>query len=152
MRRYEHPGEGFGELSLMYGKPRAATIKAETDGALWAINRIAFRACMMKRNSHTDLIQILKKVEILKPLTIPQMQRLCDLFAEETYESGDFIVKQGEEGENVYIVEEGNCVCTKVEDNKEVEMMRLGPNDYFGERALMYVGRKRSERASEASA
>ena len=29
------PGGSFGELALMYNTPRAATVKALTDGVLW---------------------------------------------------------------------------------------------------------------------
>jgi Cyclic nucleotide-binding domain len=32
---YSSFGATFGELSLMYGKPRAASIRATTDGQLW---------------------------------------------------------------------------------------------------------------------
>jgi len=34
-------GEGgsFGELALIYGTPRAATVKAKTDVKLWGIDR-----------------------------------------------------------------------------------------------------------------
>ena len=36
-------GEGgsFGELALIYGTPRAATVKASTDVKLWGIDRYA---------------------------------------------------------------------------------------------------------------
>ena len=137
--QYETPGAAFGELSLMYGKPRAATVAATSSGQLWAINRIAFRACMLKRNSHVDLIAILKKVEILQSLTIPQLQRLSDCMAEEMHSSGFNVVTQGEHGESIYIVEEGSLVVTKSSDGgKTTELMNLGPSDYFGERALMY--------------
>ena len=137
---YNSSGAAFGELSLMYGKPRAATVTAKTDGTLWALNRTAFRGCMMKRNTHTDLIGVLKKVNILKTLSIPQLQRLCDLLAEEEFKAGDSVIKQGEAGHSIYIVEEGELVVTKRNDEsgQETEMMKLGVNDYFGERALMY--------------
>ena len=36
---YTSPGAAFGELSLMYGKPRAASVKAKTNGRLWSIGR-----------------------------------------------------------------------------------------------------------------
>jgi cAMP-dependent protein kinase regulator len=36
-------GGSFGELALMYGSPRAATVTARTDGGLWALDRHAFR-------------------------------------------------------------------------------------------------------------
>uniref|UniRef100_A0A7S2QVC4 cGMP-dependent protein kinase n=1 Tax=Triparma pacifica TaxID=91992 RepID=A0A7S2QVC4_9STRA len=137
---YENPGSAFGELSLMYGKPRAATVTATSEGKLWAINRIAFRSCMLKRNTAMDLISILKKVDVLKPLTIPQLQRLCDCMAEEEHEEHDVVIKQGETGERIYIVESGELVVTQhdEEHGAEREMMKLGKNDYFGERALMY--------------
>ena len=36
---YTTPGSTFGELSLMYSQPRAATVKARTAGKLWSIDR-----------------------------------------------------------------------------------------------------------------
>jgi len=36
------PGEGFGELALLYNAPRAATITAKTDCALWSLDRTTF--------------------------------------------------------------------------------------------------------------
>jgi len=36
-------GSAFGELALMYGSPRAATIRAKQDCILWNIDRRAFR-------------------------------------------------------------------------------------------------------------
>ena len=32
----------FGELALIHGRPRAATVKAKCDCKLWAIDRIVF--------------------------------------------------------------------------------------------------------------
>ena len=46
---YENPGSAFGELSLMYGKPRAATVTATSGGQLWAINR-----CVVRRAKHGE--------------------------------------------------------------------------------------------------
>jgi CRP-like cAMP-binding protein len=36
---YTTPGSAFGELSLMYGQPRAASVKSSSDGRLWVIDR-----------------------------------------------------------------------------------------------------------------
>lgn len=37
-----HAGQSFGELSLMYNEPRAATIRARTDSECWAISAEAY--------------------------------------------------------------------------------------------------------------
>jgi cAMP-dependent protein kinase regulator len=36
------PGEGFGELALLYNAPRAATITAKSDVVLWKLDRDTF--------------------------------------------------------------------------------------------------------------
>ncbi len=36
--------QSFGELALIYGTPRAATVKAKTDVKLWAIDRDTYRS------------------------------------------------------------------------------------------------------------
>lgn len=61
-------GEGgsFGELALIYGTPRAATVKAKTDLKLWGIDRDSYRRILMVRaltshetNRHPSLSDML---------------------------------------------------------------------------------------------
>lgn len=44
-------GEGgsFGELALIYGTPRAATVRAKTNVKLWGIDRDSYRRILMVR-------------------------------------------------------------------------------------------------------
>lgn len=65
-------GEGcsFGELALIYGTPRAATVIAKTDCKLWAIDRDTYRRILMgstirKRKMYEEF---LSKVSILGKL------------------------------------------------------------------------------------
>ena len=58
----------FGELALIYGTPRAATVKAKTDIKLWAIDRDTYRRILMgstirKRKMYEEF---LSKVSILE--------------------------------------------------------------------------------------
>mmetsp|Transcript_18623 Transcript_18623/g.54604 ORF Transcript_18623/g.54604 Transcript_18623/m.54604 type:complete len:1074 (-) Transcript_18623:321-3542(-) len=132
----------FGELALMYSKPRAATVTADTDGVLWAMARSSFRRVLMKSSAHT-LTKVLRSVDILKSLSTAQMQRLQDILAEVTFKDGEDIITQGSEGKSFFIIVEGSVVCTRKEDlsdpaEKSQELMRLQQYQYFGERALLH--------------
>lgn len=66
-------GYGFGELALIYGQPRAATVVAKVDCKLWAIDRDTYRRILMgstirKRKMYEEF---LAKVSILgKTVTV----------------------------------------------------------------------------------
>ena len=82
----------------MYGKPRAASVIASQDGMLWALDRLVFRQILMKTATPV-LVKKLRQVEVLKSLTVKQLQRLADILTEETFEDGEYIIRQGDAGE-----------------------------------------------------
>jgi CRP-like cAMP-binding protein len=132
-------GQGsFGELSLMYGKPRAATIVAQTNGVLWSLERRAFRRLVMK-SSAKSLMGTLKSVEILKSLKQTQIVALADALSEVKYKSGESVITQGEVGEKFFVIQKGSvkCVVDPGNGEKAKEVLRLGAGSYFGERALL---------------
>ena len=58
------PGGGFGELSLLYGQPRAATVTAATDAIVWSVDRLTFRRIVMaftfkKRKEHDTFLKVM---------------------------------------------------------------------------------------------
>ena len=129
----------FGELALMYSKPRAATVTAATDGVLWAMDRKSFRQILMK-SSAVSLTRTLRSVEVLKSLSVGQLQRLQDLLSEVTYKPDEFVIRQGENSENLYIIADGRVRITRKEKPSDAEaklVMELGQGQYFGERALL---------------
>jgi len=131
----------FGELALMYGHARAATVKARSNGRLWVLDRRAFRNVLQKSDSRV-LVKVLRSVEILQSLNSGQLQRLCDCLSEAVFEHGESIIKQGEFGDQFYIVMKGEVICTVRKDPNNLaeqprEVLRLGQNQYFGERALL---------------
>lgn len=135
----QHPG--FGELSLMYGKPRAASVRALTDGVLWSLDRRIFKRVVLRPTDiRRDIIRTLKRVELFKCLNLGQLQRLTDLLNEDEFPQGTNIISQGEQGENFYIIVSGTCECSinsKEPDEPPKVVMKLKDYDYFGERALL---------------
>uniref|UniRef100_A0A3Q3RJJ1 cAMP-dependent protein kinase type I-alpha regulatory subunit n=1 Tax=Mastacembelus armatus TaxID=205130 RepID=A0A3Q3RJJ1_9TELE len=137
-------GEGgsFGELALIYGTPRAATVRAKTNVKLWGIDRDSYRRILMgstlrKRKMYEEF---LSKVSILAE-SLDKWERLTVADALETvlFEDGQKIVVQGEPGDEFFIILEGTAAVLqrRSEDEEFVEVGRLGPSDYFGEIALL---------------
>ncbi|MBN3300630.1 KAP0 kinase, partial [Amia calva] len=147
-------GEGgsFGELALIYGTPRAATVRAKTNVKLWGIDRNSYRRILMgstlrKRKMYEEF---LSKVSILGLLlmllfltteSLDKWERLtvADALEPVQFEDGQKIVVQGEPGDEFFIILEGTAaVLQRRSENEEfVEVGRLGPSDYFGEIALL---------------
>ena len=138
----EKPSEGrhpcFGELALMYAKPRAASVAARTDGVLWGLGRANFRKVQTWSNA-IDLLKLLRSVTIFEMLRVDQLQELRDAMTEEKVDEGEYVMRQGEGGDSMYIVISGTA---SVQINKPgvqlpQEVMQLSHPDYFGERALI---------------
>jgi cAMP-dependent protein kinase regulator len=134
-------GGSFGELALIYGTPRAATVKAKTDTKLWGIDRDSYRRILMgstirKRKMYAEF---LGKVSILENLDKWERMTVADSLTPVVFEDGQEIVRQGEPGEDFFIITEGSAsVLQRRSDNEEpVEVGKLGPSDYFGEIALL---------------
>lgn len=134
-------GGSFGELALIYGQLRAATVKARSDVKLWAIDRDTYRRILMgstirKRDMYQEF---LSKVSILESLDKWERLTVADSLEPVQFEDGEKIVVQGEHGEDFFIIIEGNAaVFQKRNDNEEpVEVGKLSPSEYFGEIALL---------------
>ena len=110
------PGDAFGELALLYNAPRAATITADEDCALWSLDRMTFnqivKGAQIKKMQKYE--EFLASVEILKTMEPYERSKLSEAFKEEEYAAGDYIIKEGEEGNVFYILEEGEAYATKV--------------------------------------
>lgn len=131
----------FGELALMYNAPRAATVKAKTSVALWGLDRRTFKMIIMdstikRRNLY---ISFLEKVPILASLNDYERMTVADALMPATFQEGDVVIRQGDNGDAFYIIEEGAAVCSQVLDEGEepMEIARLGTGTYFGEVALL---------------
>lgn len=134
------PGEAFGELSLLYNTPRAASIKSLTDSACWVLDRDCFNyivkdAAMKKREKYEN---ILNKVEILQGIDPYEKMQIADALKSVSFNNGDFIIKQGDWGELFYMIEEGSAIALKSFNGQpEVKVKDYESGDYFGELSLL---------------
>ena len=135
------PGELFGELALLYNAPRAATILAKTDCVLWVLDRATFNNIVKESaiNNREKYKKFLETIPILSQVTSYEMYCICDAIKKEKVKKDEYIIKEGEEGNKFYILDEGSAVALKtMKVGKEPEKVKdYSKGDYFGELALL---------------
>ncbi|XP_016381842.1 protein kinase, cAMP-dependent, regulatory, type II, alpha, B [Sinocyclocheilus rhinocerous] len=119
--RYDNKGS-FGELALMYNTPRAATIRATQEGALWALSP----------SYYVSVCQLSERMKIV------------DVVGMKTFSDGEQIIRQGDSADCFYVVESGEVrimIRSKTQAGQrsqgEVEVARCSRGQYFGELALV---------------
>lgn len=130
------PGASFGELALMYGHPRAATVLSIEPSTLWRVDRITFRTIILKaaHRRRTMYEHFLITVPLLASLSAEERSKIADALTSKVHEDGSTVVKQGELGDTFFFVEEGEAVVTKKVsgEEREREVGRLRKGEYFG--------------------
>ena len=89
------PGEGFGELALLYNAPRAATITATAESTVMKLDRGTFNhivkdAAQKKREKYENFLQT---VTILQSMDSYERSKLGDAVREEKFTNGDYIIR-----------------------------------------------------------
>ncbi|KAL9916033.1 cAMP-dependent protein kinase type II regulatory subunit isoform X1 [Glossina fuscipes] len=129
----------FGELALLYNMPRAATVQAETEGLLWAMDRQTFRRILLKSafKKRKMYESLLNSVPMLKALQNYERMNLADALISKRYTSSERIIKQGDVADGMYFIEDGTVVVKMDQEGSEIEISRLSKGEYFGELALV---------------
>ncbi|XP_026162303.1 cAMP-dependent protein kinase type II-alpha regulatory subunit isoform X2 [Mastacembelus armatus] len=143
--KYNNKGS-FGELALMYNTPRAATIIATQEGALWGLDRATFHRLIVKNNAKKRRMYeaFIECVPLLGSLELSERMKIVDVLGARAFKDGERIITQGAKADCFYIVESGEVkimIKSKTmagqQDNTEVEVARCSRGQYFGELALV---------------
>jgi len=108
-------GGAFGELALLHGEPRLASVRATEDCVTWALDRDTFRKIMMStgKQDMNERTQFLSKVSLLDELTLFERFKIAEAMEVRNFEDGATIVQEGESGSEFFIIQSGNCSCFK---------------------------------------
>jgi CRP-like cAMP-binding protein len=134
-------GGSFGELALLYLVPRAATVTAKEDSAVWVIDRTNFKKELMKvsNNKIAEYIKYLDHVEVLHSLLAEEKEAVAKALVEMHFSKGDIVLQQGEKGNTFYILYEGevNIIKDNVQVTSLAASVSRGKTQFFGEKALL---------------
>jgi cAMP-dependent protein kinase regulator len=136
-----HPGACFGELALISGSVRSATVVAVGAVKCWAIDQTTYLGLLKERHAakRQRYKELLKGVPALQVLPDSEILLVADALQAVSPEAGQEIVKQGEPGDEFFIILEGECRVLKQEEGeterREVAVLTTGK--FFGEVALL---------------
>ncbi|XP_061820223.1 cGMP-dependent protein kinase 2 isoform X1 [Nerophis lumbriciformis] len=135
------PGTAFGELAILYNCKRTATVKAVTQSHIWALDRRTFQIIMMRtaQAQHEEYFSFLSSVSLLQELPEEKLAKIVDCLEIDYFEKGEYIIREGEEGNTFFIIAKGEVIVTQSTEgfSEPQEIKTLGVGDYFGEKALI---------------
>ena len=83
------------------------------------------------------ICEFLRKSEFFTDLTPQTLMDLSNKIVVREYPVDTDIVVEGEDGFEFFMITEGKVAVTRKEKGKQVELTQFGPEDYFGEVALI---------------
>ncbi|XP_071411912.1 cGMP-dependent protein kinase 2 [Pithys albifrons albifrons] len=131
----------FGELAILYNCTRTASVKAITDVKTWALDREVFQNIMRvtAQTRQEQYRNFLRSVSLLKNLPEDKLTKIMDCLEVEYYDKGDYVIREGEEGNTFFIIAKGKVIVTQsTADHSKPQLIKnLHKGDYFGEKALI---------------
>ena len=126
-------GNSFGEKSIMNGAPRTTSVVAVTDCKLWVLKRSVFKKILefIFTSNYEQNMKFLDGLNM--PLDTTFKSIMANNLIQEIYEKGQYICKEGEIGNCMYIVKDGEIECLKGE--KVIRILKKGDN--FGQKAIL---------------
>jgi len=89
-------------------------------------------------DSVAQRLQALEQVELLEPLGRERLEALAAVATDRQHAGGEQIVRQGEPGSSLYIVQSGTAeVRYRGGDGEEKQLAIFKPGDFFGEMSLL---------------
>ncbi len=84
------------------------------------------------------IADMLKDIHIFKNLDYKERLKIAKFFRRKRYSKDTRIVKEGEAGDRMFVIEKGKVKVTKqILGNKEKTLVELKEGDFFGEMALL---------------
>ena len=126
-------GNSFGEKSIMNGAPRSTTVISVTDCKLWVLKRSVFKKILefIFTSNYEQNMKFLDGLNM--PLDTTFKSIMANNLIQENYLKGQYICKEGEAGNCMYIIKDGEVECIKGE--KIIRTLKKGDN--FGQKALL---------------
>lgn len=137
-------GDFFGEMGLISGRRRTATVRAALQGTL--LLETPRRQIIKLMSSVAEVKRTLDRVFVLRSLEtsiFPGVPRdfLVELSKKsemKSFKKGDFLFKEGDIGDSLYVIRKGSLkVSKKNSDGEDIAVTYIPVGNYVGEMSLL---------------
>jgi cGMP-dependent protein kinase 2 len=140
-------GSIFGEVGLISGRRRGATVRAGTDMIAVEVSRTAALKLMASVPAAKRAVtRISVERQLLQlfgsGLTPADLAEVLDASEIETVPAGKPILTEGDAGEDIYVIRVGSMIVEKNVGGKPVFLSYLPAGSYVGEMALIGGGKR----------
>lgn len=144
-------GEFFGEMSLLSGAPRFATVIAVGPGELQHLGRADLDAIVALHPRVGEVLgrfykerlvaNVLRASRLFRLIAEGRTKTLADVVRVETHPAGTLLLEQGQPAKGFYLLLRGTCdVFHLTEDARELPYPSMEEGDVFGELSLLQGG------------
>jgi len=132
-------GGSFGELALIYGTPRAATVTAATNVKLWGIDRDSYKKVLMESTMKKRKLygEFLNSLSVLDELDKWERLTVADALEAIEFEDEEIVFSKGDTGKEFFFILEGEAVVSDFSEGNPEETKVLSESQYFGEVSLL---------------
>lgn len=140
-------GSIFGEVGLISGRRRGATIRAAEDSILVEVPRMAalklMSAVPAAKRAITRISIERQLLQMFGSGLIPDdLVEVLESAEVKAVKAGEAILTEGEEGRDIFVIRQGSMVVEKAIGGKPVFLSYLPAGSYVGEMALLEGGRR----------
>ncbi|MDB5667246.1 MAG: cyclic nucleotide-binding protein [Alphaproteobacteria bacterium] len=140
-------GSIFGEVGLISGRPRGATVRAAENSIIVEVSRLsalklmasvpAAKEAVTRISVERQLLQIFKS-----GLGSADLSDVLDDYKITRVKAGEAIINEGEEGYDIFVIRVGSMVVERNVGGRPVFLSYLPAGSYVGEMALLDGGRR----------
>ena len=134
-----HAGVSFGELSLLFTSPRAASVIATEDSTFFRVGQTDFRTIMQRQTEAAveEKFKLLEGIPFLKEARKQDLKKFARVMTPFLFGPNKLLEKKGQAGTQFWIIQQGKVKMSNVEiGSTKYEDQILVPGDHFGSRAL----------------
>ena len=146
------PGQGVGEIALLFGVPRQASVRAIVPSRVLRINGDQMEELLAWSQRFADELQdqaelrarmnLVRRTGPFRTLPLERVRLAFECMQPQDVQAGTTVVRAGEPGDCYYIIESGQAEVWRTDplSGDTARVAVLGPGDAFGEEALLLGG------------